>query len=94
MDCGRDITLCLPDAMLREYDPQPDRHRYEMEQCQAAEDQVGFTIAFTAYQKATRGDALLSMGEFDDEGSVKAHFSAQYQRLIHQHSDADSDQET
>lgn len=65
-----EITPAPEDAHQPEYDPRPDLHRYEMEQCQANENQIGFNIAYSAYQKATRGDQLLSMGEFDDEGSV------------------------
>ena len=33
-----------------------------------SDDQIGFSLAFSAYQKAKRAELLLAMGDFDDEG--------------------------
>jgi len=63
-----EMTPISEDVIPAEYNPQPDQHRYEMEQCQQVDDQIGFTVSYAAFQKASRGDALLAMGEFDDEG--------------------------
>jgi hypothetical protein len=42
----------------------------EMERCRQMDDQVGFSLAAIAFNKAQRADQLLEMGEFDEEPFV------------------------